>query len=261
MHNNAIKENWGSTQLDFLAEQLANHPLYSAINSKHNLKVFMEHHVYAVWDFMSLIKAMQFHIAPTTVPWIPPKNSHFANYINQLVLEEESDRELVKDTNRTATSHFESYVGAMKEVGGNTFLITNFINSINDKGLDLALDNEYIPAPAKQFMAFTFDIINQNQLHLLASALAYGREVLVPLLFRSLQQGIQINQKDAPNLYAYLNRHIQLDEQEHGPIVMRMLQDLCAGSDIKKAESLEVAELALVTRLNFWDGIYQAITK
>lgn len=259
MYSNAIKENWGSTKLDILREQLANHSLYCAINNKHKLKIFMEHHVYAVWDFMSLIKAMQNHIAPTTIPWIPPKNSYFANYINQIVLEEESDRELAKDTHRTSTSHFESYVDAMKEVGGNTFLITNFINSVNDKGLDLTLDNEHIPVPAKQFMTFTFDIIKQNQLHLLATALAYGREVLVPLLFRSLQQGIQISEKEAPNLYAYLNRHIQLDEQEHGPIVMRMLQDLCAGSDIKKAESLEVAELALVTRLNFWDGIYQAL--
>ena len=259
MYNHAFKLDQSDVQVDFLREQLRNHPLYYAINSKRKLRIFMEHHIYAVWDFMSLIKAMQNHIAPTTVPWTPPKNSLFANYINQLVLEEESDRALSKDINNTALSHFESYINAMQEVGADTLPITTFINTVNEQGLHTALKKENIPTPARKFMTFTFDTIKQNQLHLLATVLAHGREALVPLLFQSLQRRIQIHQADAPNLYAYLNRHIQLDEQEHGPIVLRMVQELCANSSTKQAESIGLAEQALAVRLEFWDGIYQAL--
>lgn len=257
MPDNLIPANWTSSHCDTLREKLQVHPLYGAINNQRNLRIFMQHHVYAVWDFMSLIKAMQYHLAPTTIPWIPPKNAVFANYINQLVLEEESDNAL--DTTGVPVSHFESYIKAMNEIGGDIAPISTFISAIDETGLEAALDNHSIPVPAKNFMAFTFKIIKQNQLHLLATILAHGREALIPLLFRSIQQKIGISQADAPNLHAYLNRHIQLDEQEHGPIVLRMVQKLCADSNTKRIEAIEVAEQALCARLQFWDGIYQAL--
>ena len=108
-------------------------------------------------------------------------------------------------------------------------------------------------------MQFTFDIIDRNQPHLLTTVLAYGRETLVPLLFRSIQQNLPISASDAPNLFAYLNRHIELDEQEHGPIVQRMAEDLCGDSARLKSESIAITHQALATRLIFWDEIYQAI--
>ncbi|MFN4785107.1 MAG: DUF3050 domain-containing protein, partial [Bacteroidota bacterium] len=54
-----------------LRTQLANHPLYNKINSQEKLQRFMEHHVYAVWDFMSLLKYLQHHLTCTQSPWIP----------------------------------------------------------------------------------------------------------------------------------------------------------------------------------------------
>lgn len=109
-------------------------------------------------------------------------------------------------------------------------------------------------------MSFTFDIIGRSQVHLVAAILAFGRETLVPELFRSLIEGLQLNANDSPALIFYLERHIQLDEQDHGPLAIRLLQDLCEDSRIKIEQAAEVAEQALAVRLQFWDGILQALT-
>jgi hypothetical protein len=244
-----------SQQYHVLKHQLSHHKLYGEINCKENLKIFMQHHVYAVWDFMSLIKSLQQFIAPATVPWSHPKNPRYANFINQLVLEEESDYALTNASSSTHASHFESYLLAMNEVGANIQPITEFIEVVNEQGIHVALQLPSIPEPAKEFMSFTFDVIERNKPHLITAALAYGREDLVPQLFQSLEDGLEISPTQAPNLYAYLQRHIQLDGEEHGPLAIQLLQDLCEGSAQKHAASIEVAEQALVVRLKFWDGI------
>ena len=46
-------------EIETLKVQLINHPLYKMMKSQEDLQVFMEHHVYAVWDFMSLVKKLQ----------------------------------------------------------------------------------------------------------------------------------------------------------------------------------------------------------
>lgn len=256
---NQLNSSFVLSRYNSLRESLSKHPLYAAIHNENNLKVFMEHHVYAVWDFMSLIKSLQKHFAPSKFPWIPPKNSRYANFINKLVLEEESDDALIDSVDATYASHFESYCQAMLEAGANIHPILKFIEVVGNDGLDTALEVADVPTPAKQFMMFTFDIIGRNQPHLLAAALAYGREALVPQLYRSILGGLQISPSDAPNLYAYLNRHIQLDEQEHGPLATQMVQELCDGADEKLNEAMEVAEQAVATRLEFWNGIHDAL--
>ena len=158
----------------------------------------MEHHVFAVWDFMSLIKALQLHLAPINIPWIPIKYPQHAYFINQLVLEEESDKALTDAADFTHASHFEGYLKAMKEIGANTTPITHFIDAIKTNDLKTALLTQDIPLPAIQFMKFTFDIIGRNQAHLLAAVLAYGRETLVPELFQSIQNGLQLREKMRP---------------------------------------------------------------
>ncbi|HEU5338367.1 MAG TPA: DUF3050 domain-containing protein [Sulfuricaulis sp.] len=254
------KTGFVSSRHNSLRENLTRHPLYDAIHNEKNLRVFMEHHVYAVWDFMSLIKSLQMHIAPTNLPWVPPKNSRYANFINRLVLDEESDHVLTNADGSTHTSHFEVYRQAMLETGADIHPISRFVNIVGDKGLETALQTVDIPTPAKRFMAFTFDIIGRNQLHLLAATLAYGREILIPQLFRSLLEGIQISRSNAPNLYSYFERHIQIDEQEHGPLAVLMVQELCEGSAEKQAEVMDVVEQALAARPDFWNGIYEVLS-
>ena len=259
MINQALKLNEGSKKIESLQQKLVNHPLNYSIHNKEHLKTFMEHHVFAVWDFMSLIKATQSLIAPTTIPWVPSDHPHYVHFINQLVLEEESDFMYSNKSCNNPRSHFERYLEAMTEVGANIYIISRFINTVRDKGLDAALTIPHIPMVAKQFMMFTFDVIKRNQSHLTVAILSLGREELVPQLFRSLQQNLQIDQSNARTLFAYLERHIELDEQEHAPIAGKLLQELCAGSSLKQLESVAIAEQALAARVKFWDGIYQLL--
>ena len=52
-----------------LIEQINMHPLYKSIRSLPDLRIFMEHHVFAVWDFMCLLKELHRRIVSTRAPW------------------------------------------------------------------------------------------------------------------------------------------------------------------------------------------------
>lgn len=219
----------------------------------------MEHHVYAVWDFISLVKSLQTRIARPDVLRSLSKRQRYVSYINQIALEEEEDNTLMETFDVTNGNHFECYRHAMAEVGADIEPISRFVDMVNNKSIETALKRSNIPAPARQFMTFTFDIVGRNQLHLLAAALTYGRETLVPKLFRPLLRRIKVSRSSAPNLYGYLERHIQLDEQEHGPLAIRMVQELCEGQTERLAEAVDVAEQSLTVRLDLWDGIHEAL--
>ncbi len=77
--------------IENVRDELLRHPLYEHLTNLDSLRFFMEHHVFAVWDFMSLLKAMQSHFCGTTIPWTPPGNVLVARMIHEIVLEEETD--------------------------------------------------------------------------------------------------------------------------------------------------------------------------
>lgn len=70
---------------------LSDHTVFGQVQSVGALRTFMEHHVLAVWDFMSLLKALQAELAPEYWPWRPCTRSHWVRLINDIVLTEESD--------------------------------------------------------------------------------------------------------------------------------------------------------------------------
>ena len=219
----------------------------------------MQQHVFAVWDFMSLIKSAQQQIAPTTIPWLPSKHPQYVHFINQLVTEEESDGSYSEDSHHYPCSHFERYLNSMTEIDADTSLITSFINTVRDKNLETALLMPELEQATKDFIHFTFDVIKRNQPHLTVAALALGREDLVPQLFRSLQVHSNISPSEAPQFFHYLQRHIQLDEQQHGPIALKLLNELCENSSKKYSEAIDIAQQALAVRLAFWDAIYKLL--
>lgn len=236
--------------------QLEEHPVYAAVVEIEDLRCFMAHHVYSVWDFMSLIKYLQSVIAPSTFPWVPAGDASVRRFINELVLEEESDRSNVSGG---FASHFELYQTAMKEIGADTRPSAEFVATVAGEGIARALSLPQVPEPSRRFTTTTFDFINSNKPHCVASALALGREHIIPCMFRSILDKIGVSGEQAPVFHFYLNRHVQLDEDFHAPLSLRLLNQLCAGDPDKVREAIAAAEQAVRARLQFWDGVLDAL--
>ena len=236
--------------------QLEDHPIYDAVSTIEDLQCFMEHHIYSVWDFMSLIKYLQYTIAPTQYPWTPKGEGDVRRFINELVLEEESD-----ETNIPGeySSHFELYHRAMEEIGADTSVSKAFIKTVRDKGVDIALESHDIPKPSRIFTSTTFQFIQGDKSHQVAAALALGREHIIPCMFRSILEKIGVSEAQAPIFHYYLNRHIHLDEDFHAPLSLRLLNGLCNGDEKKVQESIDAAQQAVIARVKFWDGVLEAI--
>jgi hypothetical protein len=242
-----------------LQDQLNAHAIYGAVRDRRDLQVFMEHHVFSVWDFMSLIKYLQQHIAPVEVPWKPSGDPCLRYFINQLVLEEESDTAPGPEGQPVYGSHFEFYCRAMEEVGADGSLPQRFLKRVTEEGVDAALYSDLVPLPARYFTETTFCFIREDKPHMVAAALAAGRERLIPGMFRQFLDRMGIGAEEAPAFHYYLNRHIHLDEDFHGPLSMRLLTTLC-GDDQKRIEEAQTAaEEAICARLRFWDGVLDAI--
>ena len=235
---------------------LEEHPVYEAVETLDDLQCFMEHHVYSVWDFMSLIKYLQSIVAPTQYPWAPKGDASIRRFINELVLEEETDETHIEGE---FSSHFELYQRAMAEVGAVTEPSLEFVRIASEKGIDSALQMPNLPNPSRSFTETTFKFINENKPHQVAAALALGREHIIPSMFRSILKKIDVSSDQAPIFHFYLNRHIHLDEDFHAPLSLKLLNALCADDDIKVEEALDAAKLAIEARLNFWDGVLASI--
>jgi hypothetical protein len=241
-----------------LQAELDGHPIYAALQTLADLRVFMAHHVFSVWDFMSLVKYLQGHIAPTTVPWMPQGDPNLRFFINQLVLEEESDQVPHPEGPRYA-SHFESYLDAMTEVGADTDPPRRFLGLVRAQGLDAALYSDLVPLPARYFCETTFCFIRQDKPHAVAAAFALGRERIIPAMFRRLLARVELGTDRAPGFHYYLERHIHLDGDFHGPLSLELLKALCGGDPVRIDEAQTAAEEALCARIRLWDGVLAAI--
>jgi len=248
--------------IDDARARLDDHPVYGAITSRRRLARFMEHHVFSVWDFMSLIKYLQACVAPTTLPWAPRGDGNVRRFINELVLEEESD-DAGPPTGGAPSfaSHFELYCAAMREVGADPTAILDFVEMAQRNGIDAALSADFAPAPSRTFTATTFTFISADKPHEVAAALALGREHIIPAMFRRFLSEMAISEADAPVFHYYLNRHIHLDEDFHAPLSLRLLNALCEDDPRKLAEAEAAARAAVAARLAFWDGVHAAITE
>ena len=254
---------WGSRHpgIDRLEEQIAkardevvSHPLYASLDNPEAIRAFLEHHVFAVWDFMSLLKSLQRNLTCVQVPWVPTGPTGSRRLINDIVLVEESD-----ELRGGYISHFELYVEGMTEAGADTSVIDVFIALLREgRPVAAALTEAKVPAPAADFVSTTWRLIETVPVHCQAAAFAFGREDLIPDMF---QRVIAVNERvgGLDTFVDYLARHIEVDGEVHTPMAMQMLADLAGDDDAKWAECEQAIKLALAARTRLWDGILAAI--
>ena len=243
-----------------LRQQLGRHPVYGLVNTQQDLRVFMAHHVFPVWDFMSLVKYLQGVVAPTTMPWAPRGDAAIRRFINEIVMEEESDEGVPgAPVEYNYASHFELYCDAMREIGADPQPALDLVALELREGIDAALDKGDVPEPAREFMRATFGFIASGKPHVVAAAFSLGREHVIPAMFRSLLERMGVSKADAPAFHYYLERHIHLDEGSHAPLAMKLLENLCGGDAALIAEAESAAKQALAARIRFWDGVANAL--
>ena len=239
-------------------EILLQHSLYEKVKTIDDLHEFLENHVYAVWDFMSLLKALQSKLTCTTTPWFATQNPETRYLINEIVLAEESD--LTLDGKRL--SHFEMYVEAMKISGAQTSELEDFLqNVIDTDNVFIAIKQSHLHQNIKAFLEFTFRVIEEGKSHKIAAAFTFGREDLIPNMFTEILKNFEQNfpETDLSKLIYYFERHIELDADEHGPMAMQMISELCQEDEHKWKEVEEVSILALEKRIGLWDAIEEKI--
>jgi hypothetical protein len=237
---------------------LLRHSLYDKVQTIENLHCFLENHVYAVWDFMSLLKALQKTLTCTSIPWYPTKNQQTRYLINEIVLAEESDL----NSKGRRQSHYEMYIDAMVSCGANTTVINNFTGNIHSStSIFDAIKNSNLDPKIQAFLEFTFTVIAGGKAHEIAAAFTFGREDLIPNMFTEILKSFQKNfpQTDLSQLIYYFERHIEIDADEHGPMAMQMMDELCGDDAQKWLEVENISVTALKRRIGMWDAIEEQI--
>jgi hypothetical protein len=232
--------------------ELSAHPIFAEIDSLDVLRRFMEAHVFAVWDFMSLTKRLQQELTCTQLPWLPPKDPKAARLINEIVLGEESDDHL----NQGHYSHFELYLDAMREVGACTARVERFVK-LQTEGLhyETALERVDADKAASRFVRDTLNTAINAPAHSVAAAFLHGRESVIPQMFQRILDDWGITAQEAPTFRYYLERHIEVDSEDHGPAAESLLARLVDNDEQREREVYDAAIAAVESRIALWDAL------
>jgi hypothetical protein len=257
-------------------DRLIGHPIYRSIQDPDALRIFMEHHIYAVWDFMSLLKALQQSLTCVTTPWVPVGSAGTRYLINEIVVGEESD----VDERGLRTSHFELYLRAMEQAGADTRPVLRMVEALTagkplaevlEAGkLAEASDDRVLSGPVRDFLDFTFGTIAAGEVHRIAAVFTFGREDLIPDMFIRIVSDLSGRETSARidgagmeksfGIFTYyLERHIEVDGGHHSHLAMAMLEELCGEDDRKWEEAARSAGAALEARIKLWDGVVERI--
>lgn len=233
--------------------KLLQHPVYHQIQTLEALKKFASVHVFAVWDFMSLLKALQQKLTCVTTPWVPVGSANTRYLINEIVLGEESD----VDEFDNRICHFELYLQAMHQMGASTDAIKKLIQSIHSGlSIDLAIDQMDCAHSIKAFLHFTFKIVNHAPAHVQAAVFTFGREDLIPDMFTRLLEKLVAESPEKVSIFKYyIERHIEVDGGHHSHLALEMVAELCGDDQVKWKEAETAAIEALQIRASLWDAV------
>lgn len=231
-------------------EDLGQHRLYQLLDSPEAVRVFMEHHCFAVWDFMTLLKALQRRLTCVELPWRPSSTpAEAVRFINEIVVGEESDL----DAEGKPSSHYEMYLRAMEEVGADTRPIREFVAT---------QDTDRLPKGVRPFVEHHLALAEQGTDEEVAAAFLYGREKLIPEMFTAIVAALgERRAAHCPQLVYYLERHIELDGDEHGPMAERLLDYLIGGSELRRDWAITAGLKSLEMRKQLWDATASAIRR
>lgn len=234
--------------------RVLSHPMYERMRTHASVVAFMEHHVFAVWDFMSLLKSLQAGLTCVKLPWLPTAATATRRLINEIVLVEDSD-----EYDGGFISHFELYLRAMREAGADTGSIDRFIELLRaGRSVPTALGEASVPAPAAEFVSTTWSLALRAPIHCQAAAFAFGREDLIPEMFERVI-AVRDEGHALDTFVDYLARHIEVDGEEHTPMAMQMVAQLCKNDESKWKECADTVIQALESRARLWDGVLAAI--
>ncbi len=239
-------------------DRLLDHPLYRHLGDAENIRTFMMAHVFAVWDFQSLLKALQRLVTCVDVPWLPTEHRDARRLLNEIVLDEESD----EGPDGSYLSHFELYLQAMEDCGSDAAPVHRFVEGLRaGKSVEEALGGNGIPAGVASFVTTTMNIIRSGEPHRVAAAFAYGREEIIPGMFRRLIEPLAALAPESwGTMLYYLDRHIHTDGDKHAPLARALVRTLCGNDEARWSEAMETARLALEARKKFWDDILGSVT-
>ena len=245
---------YANTDLNSLREALLDHPLYGNVASVAGLRLFMEDHVFAVWDFMSLLKRLQQDMTCIRVPWFPTENARAARLINDIVIGEETD----VDPDGDYVSHLNLYLRAMEDVGASTSQFGTFC-SLAQIGIpvDVALTRIRVPPHVRAFVAHTMTLVSTGTTEEVLAAFFYGREDIIPEMFsRLLGTLFDARNNDARlrHFVYYIDRHIELDGDSHGPMGRELLESRLANSPQGTERAMRAACSSIKARIELWDG-------
>ena len=255
-----------SQRSEFIASEIAvnrqkllHHPIYERIEGLDCLHLFTETHVFAVWDFMSLLKSLQRDLTCVEIPWIPIGNAETRFLINEIVVGEESDT----DQKGVRISHFELYLKAMREMGASTEQIDLLLNRVT-AGADIfaAIDSLSVDERVRDFLTFSFETAISAPPHVKAAVFTYGREDLIPDMFiRILDEITPKSDVSIDTFRYYIERHIDIDGGHHKGLAIQMVEELCGNDDSRWIEASEAAKLSIERRIGLWDSILSSISK
>jgi Protein of unknown function (DUF3050) len=231
---------------------LLNHPIYAEVGSLSRLRKFMQMHVFAVWDFMSLVKRLQNELTSNNLPWIPPVSARIARFTNEVVLGEETDL----GPDGKPISHFELYLRAMDEIGADTTEVRAFTAQValGAQWQD-ALGDLSIPTGVRDFVTETLGCAIHGSTVEVASFFFFGREDVIPEMFERLLKLWGNAKAEVPHFAYYLERHIELDGGSHGPWSQEMLTTLAGQGESNWQEATSAAKRAITSRIQLWDSV------
>jgi hypothetical protein len=245
---------YNNDHLGSLRTALLDHPIYADVASVTDLRRFMEDHVFAVWDFMSLLKRLQQDMTCTRVPWLPVNNARAARLINDIVIGEETD----VDPEGFYVSHLELYLRAMKDAGASTVQFDTFCSMVQaGLPIEIALTRIGVAPHVTAFVEHTMTLANTGTTEEVLGAFFYGREDIIPEMFHRLLKtlyGAKHSNHRLRHFIYYIDRHIELDGDSHGPKGRELLGDLVANSPDKEERAMRAACSSIEARIVLWNG-------